>query len=57
MTTLKPRPPYSQDELDRLYPKSLQLEQVQIVSEKNTLRRGEMNDAFAHFDSEKILFG
>lgn len=31
MTTLVPRPPYSQDELDRLYPKDLKLQLVQIV--------------------------
>ena len=32
MTTLVPRPPYTQDELDRLYPKKLTLQLVQIVS-------------------------
>ena len=32
MTTLVPRPPYSPDELDRLYPKKLNLQLVQIVS-------------------------
>lgn len=32
MTTLVPRPPYSQEELDKLYPKGLNLELVQIVS-------------------------
>lgn len=31
MTTLTPRPPYTPDELDRLYPKTLQLRLVQIV--------------------------
>lgn len=31
MTTLVPRPPYTQDELDRLYPKNLKLQLVQIV--------------------------
>ncbi|KAK4693947.1 hypothetical protein P7C71_g3547, partial [Lecanoromycetidae sp. Uapishka_2] len=30
MTTLDPRPPYSQDELDHLYPKTLKLQLVQI---------------------------
>lgn len=32
MTTLVPRGPYSQEELDRLYPKELKLQLVQIVS-------------------------
>ena len=32
MTTLVPRPPYTRDELDRLYPKKLNLQLVQIVS-------------------------
>ena len=32
MTTLTPRSPYSKEELDRLYPKQLSLELVQIVS-------------------------
>lgn len=31
MTTLNPRPPYSPEELDQLYPKNLQLQQVQVV--------------------------
>ena len=31
MTTLVPRPPYTSDELDRLYPKALKLQLVQIV--------------------------
>lgn len=31
MTTLVPRPPYTSDELDRLYPKNLKLQFVQIV--------------------------
>ena len=31
MTTLVPRPPYTQEELDRLYPKKLKLQMVQIV--------------------------
>lgn len=31
MTTLTPRPPYTQDELDSLYPKTLKLQLVQIV--------------------------
>ena len=31
MTTFIPRPAYSQEELDRLYPKTLKLQLVQIV--------------------------
>lgn len=31
MTTLVPRPPYTQDELNYLYPKNLKLQLVQIV--------------------------
>ena len=36
MTTLVPRPPYSSEELDRLYPKDLELRLVQVL-----LRHGE----------------
>lgn len=32
MTTLVPREPYSQEELDRLYPRDLKLQLVQVVS-------------------------
>lgn len=32
MTTLNPREPYSPEELERLYPKNLKLELVQVVS-------------------------
>lgn len=31
MTTLVPREPYTSDELSRLYPKELALQQVQVV--------------------------
>lgn len=31
MTTLVPRQPYSKDELEKLYPKELELQLVQIV--------------------------
>lgn len=31
MTTFVPRPPYSQQELDKLYPKELELQLVQVV--------------------------
>lgn len=33
MTTLIPREPYSPEELTRLYPKSLKLQLVQVVSQ------------------------
>jgi hypothetical protein len=36
MTSLQPRAPYTSEELEQLYPKGLQLQLVQIVSE-NTL--------------------
>lgn len=36
MSTLVPRSPYSQDELDKLYPKGLELRLVQVL-----LRHGE----------------
>lgn len=32
MTTLTPREPYSKEELERLYPKNLKLQLVQVVS-------------------------
>ena len=32
MTTLIPRPSYTREELDRLYPQSVQLQLVQVVS-------------------------
>lgn len=38
MTTLVPRQPYSQQELDKLYPKELELQLVQIVSLTKTSR-------------------
>jgi acid phosphatase len=37
MTTLIPREPYSPEELARLYPKSLKLQLVQVVSLLETL--------------------
>lgn len=33
MTSLVPREPYSKEELERLYPKGLQLQLVQVVSD------------------------
>lgn len=44
MTTLEPRPPYSPDELAQLYPKDLELQQVQIL-----LRHGERTPVNARF--------
>jgi acid phosphatase len=32
MTTLEPRGPYSSEELQKLYPKDLELQLVQVVS-------------------------
>lgn len=46
MTTLQPRPPYTPEELARLYPKDLQLEHVQII-----LRHGERTPVSARFQS------
>ncbi|KAF2150793.1 acid phosphatase [Myriangium duriaei CBS 260.36] len=46
MTTLKPREPYSESELKRLYPDSLQLEQVQVL-----LRHGERTPVNARFQN------
>ena len=34
MTSLPPRGPYSEEELEKLYPKGLQLQLVQIVRSK-----------------------
>lgn len=44
MTTLVPRAPYSEEELQRLYPQSLELELVQIL-----LRHGERSPVSARF--------
>lgn len=44
MTTLQPRPPYSPSELSTLYPKDLELQQVQIL-----LRHGERTPVNARF--------
>lgn len=32
MTTFVPRPPYTREELEQLYPRSVQLQLVQVVS-------------------------
>lgn len=44
MTTFKPREPYSEQELNRLFPETLRLEQVQIL-----LRHGERTPVNARF--------
>ena len=44
MTTLQPRPPYTPDELSKLYPQDLELQQVQIL-----LRHGERTPVNARF--------
>src|SRR5256885_12465309 len=46
MTSLQPRGPYTQAELDKLYPKSLQLELVQVL-----LRHGERSPVSARFQN------
>ncbi|CAK3801989.1 phosphoglycerate mutase [Lecanosticta acicola] len=44
MTTLQPRPPYSDEEIAKLYPNNLELQQVQII-----LRHGERTPVSARF--------
>lgn len=44
MTTLTPRTPYSQEELNKLYPKGLELRLVQVL-----LRHGERAPVSARF--------
>lgn len=44
MTTLQPRPPYTSEELARLYPQDLELQQVQVI-----LRHGERTPVNARF--------
>ena len=46
MAALIPHPPYTAEELQRLYPSQLQLEQVQIV-----LRHGERTPVSARFQN------
>ncbi len=46
MTTLVPRPPYSQEELDKLYPKDLELRLVQVL-----LRHGERAPVSVRFQN------
>jgi hypothetical protein len=49
MATLVPRKPYSQDELDKLYPKDLELRLVQVL-----LRHGERAPVSARFQNVGI---
>lgn len=46
MTTLEPRPPYTDDEFARLYPSNLELKQVQIL-----LRHGERTPVNSRFQN------
>lgn len=46
MTTLQPRKPYNEDELRKLYPSSLELQQVQIL-----LRHGERTPVSPRFQN------
>lgn len=46
MTSLNPRPPYTDDELKKLYPQGLQLQQVQIL-----MRHGERTPVTARFQN------
>lgn len=46
MTTLQPRAPYSPEELARLYPQALELQQVQVI-----LRHGERTPVSARFEN------
>ncbi|KAK3401076.1 histidine phosphatase superfamily [Sordaria brevicollis] len=46
MTSLTPRPPYTDDELKKLYPPGLQLQQVQIL-----MRHGERTPVTARFQN------
>lgn len=49
MTTLNPREPYSPEELAKLYPSKLELQQVQII-----LRHGERTPVSARFKNVSI---
>jgi acid phosphatase len=37
MASLRPRPPYSQEELEKLYPKNLELQLVQVVRDSRSV--------------------
>ena len=49
MTTLDPRPAYSKEELEKLYPKDLELQLVQVL-----LRHGERAPVSARFQNVRI---
>ncbi|KAI9829946.1 MAG: hypothetical protein M1819_005918 [Sarea resinae] len=49
MTTLQPRAPYSKDELEKLYPRGLQLQLVQVL-----LRHGERSPVSARFQNAGV---
>ena len=46
MTTLQPRPPYTKEELEKLYPDNLELRLVQVL-----LRHGERAPVSARFQN------
>ncbi|RDW90232.1 putative acid phosphatase [Aspergillus mulundensis] len=50
MTTLIPHAPYSQDEIDKLYPKELKLQLVQVF-----LRHGERTPVSSRFENAGLL--
>ena len=50
MTTLVPRPPYSQEELNKLYPAELELRLVQVL-----LRHGERVPVSVRFQNVLLL--
>lgn len=50
MTTLRPRPPYSDDELKQLYPDHLELRLVQVL-----LRHGERVPVSVRFQNVRVL--
>ncbi|KAL4977011.1 hypothetical protein BDW66DRAFT_44064 [Aspergillus desertorum] len=47
MTTLIPRGPYTQDEIEKLYPKELKLQLVQVF-----LRHGERTPVSSRFEND-----
>ncbi|KAI5805598.1 histidine phosphatase superfamily [Peziza echinospora] len=49
MTSLEPRPPYTSEELEKLYPSRLQLKLVQVI-----LRHGERTPVSARFQDEGV---
>lgn len=51
MTTFHPRPPYSREELSKLYPEELELQLVQVL-----LRHGERAPVSARFQNVSISY-